>query len=282
MATTRRRSAAKPARKPGTRPTAITELAARKRYFNWLIFGETGVGKTALAGTAPRNLFLTFEPEGTESVERMGLHGEELVINSRAELLDVYDYFDLGTGCDDYDWVTIDSASEMEECFWRDHLKNQVMKKPSTRSLYKAALDDYPFVWNQMKAAIDQWNRLPVNVLYTAQVMPFEWFDEDGDEQTQLLPLVGSLKNGVLARKFCGMVSLVGHLDVKRHKVDGVTEEYRRLTVSKRGDVMAKNRYGWGPYIDHPTIPALVTAAKPSQTKTRGTTTRRRTSARSA
>jgi AAA domain len=267
--------------KPGTRPKAITKLSESNSYKKWLIFGDTGAGKTTLGGTSPRNLFLTFEPEGTESAKVAGSSAEQLTIDTRKEFLEVYDYFDLGSGCDDYDWVTVDSTSEMEECFWRDHLRAQHERKPSTRSLYKQALDDYPQVWNQVKAAIDQWNRLPINVLYTAQVLPLELWDDDREEEyTQNLPLLGSLKNGVLARKVCGMVSLVGFLDVKKKKNnDGEIEEWRRLYVSKRRDVMAKNRYGWGPFIDDPTIPALVTAADSALKGEKKQTVRRRRSA---
>lgn len=273
------------AAKPPARPTAITKLSDRKSYFNWLIYGESGAGKTVLGGSAPRALFLTFEAEGTESAKVHGSEAEEMVIDERADMLEMYRYFDQGTGCDDYDWVIVDSISELEECYWRDQLAEMKALKGPKRSLYKPSLDDYPIVWNKVKAEVDRWNRLPVNVLYTAQVLPHTDYDEDGEEFTTLLPLLGSLKNGVLARKVCGMVSLVGYLDTKRRKdEDSKVEEWRRLTVSKRNGITAKNRYGWGPYVDEPTIPALVTAAesslagKPTTGRT-GTTRRRRTAA---
>lgn len=275
MVVARRRTATK--RVVGARPTAITSIADTVGFKNWMVFGETGAGKTVLGGTAPKALFLTFEPEGTESAKVFGSTGEALPIHRRQELLDVYDYFDVGTGCDDYEWVIMDSTSEMEECFWRDHLRTQKEKKPTTRSLYKAALDDYPQVWNQVKHEIDRWNRLPINVLYTAQVLPIERYDDDEDEEyTELLPLMGSTKNAILSRKVCGMVSLVGFLEPKRKKVDGEVEEWRRLYVSRRKEIMAKNRYGWGSYIDNPTIPALVAAADTSLSG-KSTTTNRRT-----
>src|SRR5688500_5567257 len=151
-ATTRRRSTRS---SKGARPTAITKLSDRPGYKNWAIVGETGVGKTVLAGTAPRALFLTFEVEGTESAKAHGSDADEITINNREDYLGVYDYLDVGTGCDDFDWVIVDSGSEMEECFWVSHLRAQKERKPTTRSLYKPALDDYPIVWNQMKAAIE-------------------------------------------------------------------------------------------------------------------------------
>jgi GTPase SAR1 family protein len=261
----RRRKAAGP--KPGTRPTAITKLGDRDPYFNWLIYGDTGVGKTTLAGGLPRNLFITFEAEGTESAIVAGSDADEFVVRTREDYLEVYNYLDVGTGCDDYDWVTVDSVSEMEECFWRSQLRAMKEKKPTTRHLYKPALDDYPWVWNMTKAAIDDFNRLPINVLYTAQVMPLDVYDDDLEEEyTQLMPMVGSAKNGILSRKVCGMVSLVGYYDVVRQQEDGDDDadikEIHRLYLNKRKDFLAKNRYGWPAKADNPDLMKLVNAAE--------------------
>lgn len=260
-----RRTAARAAPKRGTRPTAITRLSERVTHKNWAIYGDTGVGKTTLAAELPRNLFLTFEVEGTESAKVAGSEADEFIIRTRDEYLEIYEYFAYGTGCEDYEWVTLDSVSEMEECFWRSQLRAMKEKKPSTRHLYKPALDDYPWVWNQVKGAIDEWNALPVNVLYTAQVMPLEMYDDDTEEEyTQLVPMMGSQKNGILARKFCGMVSLVAYYDVVRQAEGDEPDDIqtvRRMYLEKRKDMLAKNRYGWHGYADNPSLLKMVAAA---------------------
>ena len=252
-----RRTTATPAR-----PTAITSLTERQHYKNWLVYGDSGAGKTVLAGTADRGLFLTFDAEGTESAKAFGSTAQEWVMNDWADFVTAYAYFADGSGCQDFDWVNIDTVSEAEDLCWRDHLKSQHERKPSTRSLFKAALDDYPYVWNKMKAMIDSWNRLPINVLYLAHVLPLSQYDEEREEDyLELMPLLGSLKNGVLSRKVSAKVSMVGYLDTRKRKEEETTIEYRRLYVSKRRGMIAKNRYGWGPWIDDPTLPALVIAA---------------------
>lgn len=261
-----RRSAKAAAPKRGARPTAITSVRERKKYKNWMLYGETGVGKTTVASELPRNLFISFEVEGTESAAVAGSNADEIICRTREDFLEVYDYLDIGTGCDDYDWVTVDSVSEMEECFWRSQLAAMKLKKPNTRHLYKPALDDYPWVWNQVKAAIDQFNALPVNVLYTAQVMPLGMYDDDLEEEyDQLVPMIGSQKNGILARKVAGMVSLLAYYDVVRQHEDdnddSEIKEIRRLYLSKRKDILAKNRYGWSGYADNPSIMKMVAAA---------------------
>lgn len=260
----KRQAAAAPRR--GARPTAITSVQERTKFKNWLIYGDTGVGKTTFASHLPRNMFVSFEVEGTESAAVAGSNADEFICRTREDFLEISDYFEFGTGCDDYSWVTVDSVSEMEECFWRSQLRAMKEKKPTTRHLYKPALDDYPWVWNQTKAAIDSFNAMPINVLYTAQMMPLEMYDDDTEEEyNQLVPMIGSQKNGILARKVAGMVSLVGFYDIVRSQEsdddDSDIQEFRRLYMTKRRDHLAKNRYGWPAYADDPQLPKMVAAA---------------------
>jgi hypothetical protein len=274
-----RRTGKAATRARGGRPTAITSVRERKKFKNWMVYGETGVGKTTLASHLPRNLFISFEVEGTESAAVAGSEADEIIVRTREEFIEVYDYFEYGTGCEDYEWVTMDSASEMEECFWRSQLKTMKDKKPNTRSLYKPALDDYPWVWNQVKRAIDDFNALPINVLYTAQVMPLGMYDDDTEEEyDQLVPMIGSQKNGILARKVAGMVSLLAYYDVVRLPEDDDEEdalaEVHRLYLSKRKDMLAKNRYGWSGYADEPNLAKMVAAADKALTGTKPRRTR--------
>jgi hypothetical protein len=206
----------------------------------------------------------------------MGSKAEELIIRTREEFIKAYEYFEYGTGCDDYDWIIVDSADEMEEVFWKSYLRNQKEAK-STRSLYKAELPDYNVIGNQVKAAVDDLNKLPINVLYLCKPMPVITTDEDGDDVVDELPMLGSAKNGNLARKICGKVSMVGYLEPKQKKEGDETVEWRRMYTSPRGGMHAKNRYGWGPYIDDPIIPALAQLAETALRGKPAATTRRPT-----
>lgn len=274
MATTRRRTTRSTVPRAGSRPTAITSIRERALYKKWLIYADSGAGKTVLGGTAPDSLFLEFDPEGTESAKAFGSTADALPIPDWKAWQQALEYFKYGSGCKDYEWVTIDTLSEGEDTCWRNHLADMHERKPSSRSLYKPALEDYQIIGNKMKEVIEEFNRLPINVLYTAHVMAVTRFDDDRDEEyEELMPMLGSVKTGVLSRKVCAKVSLVGHLDIRRRRnEDEEIEEYRRLTVTKRRTIIAKNRYRWNEPIEEPTIPALVAlAASPEPTTTRRT-----------
>lgn len=237
-------------RTPGSkRPTAIVALQdtdpTGKR--NWLIYSPSGIGKTVLAGTAPRSLFLTVEAAGTESAKAYGSDAEEWVIDSWAELQEAFLWLQDG-GCSQYDWVIIDSLTEMEELCWNDQLET-IGKE------YEARIQDYGIVDRKVKKLVDKFNRLPINVLYTAQMATMETEDEDGDDIDKVLPALGREKGGYpLANLICGKVTLIGLLVVREAEEED-EEDYRRLYVQGGPRWTAKDRHFTFPkYIDRPNI----------------------------
>jgi hypothetical protein len=233
------------------RPTAITSLretpAEGKR--NWLIYAESGVGKTVLAGTAPKALFLTVEAAGTESAKAFGQ--------------EAYQWLRSG-GAEDYEWVVIDSLTEMQEICWKDHLE-EAKAQNSSRSIYAAAIQDYGIVDNKIKRLVDSFNRLPVNVLYTAQVMNLDMENDEGDDITYRVPLVGRAKNGApLANLICGKVTMVGLLVVVTK--DKERGPFRRLVTEAGPTWIAKDRHDtFGRFVDDPNIAEMAQAVTERQ-----------------
>lgn len=240
------------------RPSAITKLseAPTDGKRNWLIYAPSGVGKTVLAGTAPKALFLTVEAAGTESAKAMGSQADEWVCDSWEELQTAYKWLAEG-GYEEYEWVVLDSLSEMQELCWKDQLESANASN-SSRSLFQAAIQDYAIVDNKIKRLVDSFNRMPVNVLYTAQQMALETEDSEGDDIIMVLPLVGRTKGGApLSNLICGKVTLIGLLTIKEDK-DG---DYRRLWVQGGERWIAKDRHDtFGKFIDNPDIVSMSAA----------------------
>lgn len=241
------------------RPTAITKLSdtpnAGKR--NWLIYAPSGVGKTVLAGTAPKNLFLTVEAAGTESAKAMGSDADEWVCDSWAELAKAFDWIK-NEGHKVYEWVTVDSLTEMEELCWNAQLE-------SVGKEFEARIQDYGIVDRKIKKMVDAFNRLPVNVLYTAQQAAMEMEDEEGDDVFKVLPALGRAKGGwPLSHLVCGKVTLIGLLNVRSDKE--TKEEFRRLYVHGSDRFIAKDRHDtFGRWIDGPNIAEMATAVDDRQ-----------------
>jgi hypothetical protein len=251
-----------PARRPARRkargrPSAITSLqgGARPIYRNWLIYSEPGVGKTVLAGTAPKCLILSHDVEGTESARAMGSTADEWQIDTWMDYLEALEYLQEGSGCTDYEWVVSDNISTLEEHAWA-YTMGEGKKRNRKRPEYKPALGDYPIVWNMLKKHVADFNRLPINVIYTANAMRVDSFDsETEEERSQLMPLVGSPKRGDTSSRICASVSLVGLLrEIKR----GGETRGRRLYLEGSDFWIAKSRYpALGRFINSPTIPRM-------------------------
>lgn len=240
---------------PPKRPAAITKLSdtdsTGKR--NWLIYANAGDGKTVLAGTAPKALFLTVEAAGTESAKGFGSDADEWVIDTKKELDDAYDYFKRGSGCKDYEWANLDSLSEIEEVFWRFVQGNSNTQK----------IQDYGTVGTMIKKEVERWNRLPVNVLYTAQTMQLDRETDDGEEYSLTLPSLGT-KNGVLSQRICAKTTLNGLLTVRTRKTDEGRETVRRLYVRGNRSFLAKDRHMLAEdtgYITNPNIAEMAARA---------------------
>ena len=215
-----------------------------------------------LAGTCPRALILTVESEGTESARAMGSTAEEWVCDSWEDLLEAYEWLKSG-GIAHYDWVVVDSLSEMEELCWRYVLQAGVKAKPGVRTLDKPALEDYQVVGNKIKRMVDQFNRLKINVLYTAQVMRRSVEDEDGDDIELRQPLVGSTRNGVISQKVCGMVTLVGLLIPTKPDEDNDVPAGRRLWVAGSERYLAKDRHDtFDRYVENPNVEEMDNAVR--------------------
>lgn len=282
MATERTRRSRRSRRSTG-RPTAITKLTDAPLYHNWLVHSDAGIGKTVLAGTAPNLLFLTIEAEGTQSAAYAGSQADQWVLHDTEDFREAEDYFVNGSGCQDYDWVSIDSASELEDKVV-DEILREGKKKNPRRSLDRMALDDYGARDQRMMRIVDTFNRLPINVLYTAHTMYFEGQDEEGEDEIVAMPMLGSQKNGRLSTKVCGKVTMVGHLAVVRGKTeDGKKgKAVRRLYTEATPGIFAKNRVGLGEYIDNPTIPEMLALAEEAKARAQGSTTRTRRTSRRA
>ncbi len=226
------------------------------RHRNWCIYGGSGLGKTVLAGTAPNALFLTTDPEGTESAQAFGSTAKELPVNDWHTFLQYSDWIVRGDAHKEFQFVIVDTTDELEELCWQAQLVNDELKRASE---YQPNKGDYPVVWRKVKAELNKLNRAPVSVIYLAHMMHIDRETDDGEDTVTLaMPEMGSRKRGDLSSWFCAQMGLVGYL--RTNNLDG-GEVQRQLLTSATSRYVAKDRSNtFGAGVINPTIPGMLAA----------------------
>ncbi len=240
-------------------PEAISNLGTYDESINMLIVAESGWGKTVLAGTADQRstdggkaLFLATET-GTISAARRGSTADLWPIQHWNELPRAYNFMRYEGGCDMYDWILLDSVTEMQKLSMDAALQKAVSDNAG-RDPDVPAIQDYMKVQQQTLNFLRRFNELPVNCLYTA--LPLRLEDEAG--MPYFLPALDG-KQGGIAQQAMAYMHVVGH-GVKRviEKEDGKKQAVRRVFFQSNGPYKAKDRYGvLGRFMDDITIPQI-------------------------
>lgn len=265
---------------PPRRPQAITSIqdSDAPRYKKWWIHGDSGIGKTVLAGTAPNALFLFSDVEGGESARQFGSTAKQLPINTWFEYVDYNDWL-VNEGHREFDWVIVDTADEIEELCWQAQLVSTDVKRASRYQPNKA---DYPLVWAKCKDEIMKLNRAPINVLYLSHSMRIDRESDDGEDTLTLaMPAIGSRKRGDLSTYLCAQMTLVGYM---RRAATEDGKPVRQLMTDASNRWVAKDRHNtFGPGVTNPTIPGMLAAIEAAGSNTiRATAPSARTARRRA
>lgn len=248
-----RRRAARPT--TSGRPQAITSLqdSEAPRYKKWLAYGESDTGKTVLAGTAPKALFLTTDIEGTESAKAMGSTADELRINTFEEFEEAVQWIAYGGGAEEYDWIVPDTITELEELCWQSQLSGSEVRRASK---YQPSKADYPMVWGKLKEQLSILGRAPVNTLFIAHVMRIDVENEDEETVTLAMPELGSRKRGDLSRALCAQHGVVGYM---RKVTEEGGQVQRQILTQGSGRWIARDRTTrLGAGMVDPTIPKML------------------------
>lgn len=241
-------------------PDAIVDLEDYDESVNMLIIAESGWGKTVLAGTAdqrkdggPKALFLATET-GTISAKRKGSTASLWPIKTWADLQSAFNYLARGGGCEEYQWVLLDSITEMQKLSMDAALRKAVQEN-SSRDPDVPAIQDYMKNQQQTLNFLRRFNELPINCLYTA--LPYRLEDEEG--KPYFLPALDG-KQGGIAQQAMGYMHVVGHGVKRMVKLsDDKTKGVRRVFFQSTGPYKAKDRYGvLGRWMDDITIPMIM------------------------
>jgi hypothetical protein len=231
----------------------IQKVQERSSFYNILIYGDSGVGKTTLAGSADLVpsmrpvLFVDIEG-GTESLKHSYPEVDTVRVTSWKEMQDLYN--ELHEGRHPYKTIVLDSLSEIQKFNMYSIMTATIQARPD--------LDpDVPSMreWGknleQMRKLVRGFRDLDMHTIFTALAK------SDKDQRTGITTIKPSL-SGKLADEVAAFLDVVVYYYVKQIG-DGEDAEFRRLLLTQKTDQhIAKDRSGKLPMIlEYPTMTSI-------------------------
>lgn len=236
------------------KPPQIKSLAHNyQEHIQILVYGDSGAGKTVLAGTMPSGIILATE-KGTDSAAKRASQCDVWPCPNWEEVVKAYRWLRRENG-GGYEWLAIDSMPEMQMKLLRWILATGVThsKKGAKGDPDVPQIQDHQKWQNMFKRYVGQFNDLPMNVLWTATPMNVE--TADGDDL--VLPAIQG-KGYAISQWACAAQGIVGRLSVRKGK-EGT---YRLLRCEYDPPYFGKSRYDEVLSVRDPNIAEIAEALK--------------------
>ena len=195
-------------------------VAAETEKINALVYGKSGVGKTVLSASSGSSTLIISADRGLKSLKDAPDNVEVAIISSLEELDEMYD--DIYTHEPDYDWLSLDSLSEIGEVV----LAEEKRKVKDGRKAYGEYRDI-------MMERIRKFRDLNYNVLMTAKL------GRMSDDNTGFVSYGPDMPGNQLGPQLAYYFDLVMHLDVME---DDDGNEVRELQTVATKTHVCKNR----------------------------------------
>lgn len=213
----------------------ITKVAAQDPSANILIYGESGAGKTTLAGSADavpemRKVLILDVEGGLLSLKNRYPNVEGVRIKSWDNLQLVYD--ELYAGQHGYKTIVLDSLTEIQKMSM-DTIMRKLVETHEERDADVAGIREWNINIEQTRKFVRAFRDLPLTTIFTALAK------QDKNPKTGVTKTKPSL-SGKVADEVAGFLDIVSYLYTK--EVDG--EQKRMLLCGATQDHVAKDRTG--------------------------------------
>lgn len=219
-------------------------------YLDLLVYGDAGVGKTYLCGTAADHEatrpVLLIDCEGGTTTIRHRPDVDVKRIRSLKELEELYEqlFFDT-TGY--YRTVALDSLTELQDVDMKAIMEAAYERKPDKVDKDVPSPREWGIGRNHIRKIVRAFRDLPTNFIMTALA---DEKKEEG-EPTRYAPALP----GKLQKEIPGFMNCVGYMQADP-KGDEIV---RTIQFQKTRRVVAKDRFDvLGPVLENPSVPLMI------------------------
>lgn len=228
----------------------VSKVSEQQRYFNMLIYGNSGAGKTRLAGSADavpelrRVLFIDVEG-GTLTLRNTPYKEIEVIrIKSWQDMESVYN--ELYAKPDMFNTVIIDSLTEIQKMSM-DRIMRRLVEENEDRDADVPGVREWNINIEQTRKYVRKFRDLPMNTIFTAL------------EHSEKNMRTGAIKrkpslSGKVKDEVAAFLDIVVYLYTKEVGENNV----RLLLTGNTEDTVAKDRSNQLPMlIENPTMEAI-------------------------
>lgn len=233
---------------------SISKVSDQPPHFNMLVYGEPGVGKTTLAGSADeipemRKILVLDIEGGLLSLRDKYPTIDTVRIKTWEDLQKVYD--ELYEGNHGYSTLVIDSLTEVQKMSM-DKVMRRLVEEHEDRDADVPGIREWNINIEQTRKFVRAFRDLPVSTIFTALVKL------DKNARTGATRKKPSL-SGKVADEVAGFLDIVAYLYTK--EIDGTNK--RLLLCGSTEDTVAKDRTDKLPQvIVDPTMSTIWNAVK--------------------
>jgi hypothetical protein len=229
-----------------------------------LIYGDSGIGKTTLAGSADAVpmmrpvLFVDIEG-GTESLRNPYPEVEQVRVKNWNEMQDLYGA--LYDGKHKYQTVVIDSLTEAQK-FSMYEIMHKLAEIRPDQDPDIPSMREWGKNIEQIRKFVRAFRDLPMHTIFTALAK------SDKNARTGIATWKPSL-SGKLADEVAAFLDIVGYYYIKEvPDEEGGTLQQRMLLTQKTEEFVAKDRSGRLPVVvEKPTMSSLFELMYPTKTQ---------------